>query len=343
MKKRYILMIALLLPGMALAQIDNVQTITKTGTTAAQFLKIVVDARASAMGGAFAAMRGSISSMHWNPAGLAHMRSMEAMFTHQQWIADVNFNYFAFAFHVDNMGTIGASITSLSIPEDIVRTVDQPEGTGERFSAGDLALNLSYSKELTDRFSIGGNVKYIRQNIWHSNANAFALDIGALFTTPFKNVRLGVSITNFGTNLKMSGRDLKFSTDPDPVNQGNVEFINADYEADSFPLPLVFRVGIAGELIQSENTKVSFGIDALEPNDNASSLNGGIEFSFNETLFLRGGYATLFREDTEEGLTLGAGLQYRPWGNGSKLSIDYAYGDFGLLDSVQRFSLAFTF
>jgi opacity protein-like surface antigen len=343
MKKFAMILFLLFVSKSGFAQIDNVQTITKTGTAAAQFLKIGVDARASAMGGAFSAMRGSLASMHWNPAGLAYIQSMEAMFTYQQWLADINFNYFAFAFHAEGFGTLGASITSLTVPEEVVRTVEQPDGTGEFFNAGDIAINLSYSKQLTDRFAIGGNVKYIRQNIWHSSANAFAVDIGALFTTPFRNLRLGASITNFGTNMKMNGRDLKFSEDPDPNNEGNVEFVNALLETDSFPLPLLFRVGIAGELMQTGNTKLSFGIDALEPNDNSSSLNGGVELSFNETLFLRGGYATLFRDDTEEGLTFGAGLQYRPWGNSSRLSIDYAYGDFGLLDTVQRFSIAISF
>ncbi|MFQ5627114.1 MAG: PorV/PorQ family protein [bacterium] len=343
MKKSSIILFLILAAKICFAQIDNVQTITKTGTAAAQFLKIGVDARASAMGGAFSAMRGALASMHWNPAGLAYIPSMEAMFTHQEWLADINFDYFAFAFHINGFGTLGASITSLTVPQEVVRTVEQPDGTGELFDAGDIAINLSFSKQLTDRFAIGGNAKFIRQNIWHSSANAVAFDIGAIFTTPFRNIRLGASITNFGSDMKMNGRDLKFSEDPDPNNEGNVEFVNALLETDSFPLPLLFRVGIAGELIQTGNTKLTFGIDALEPNDNTSSLNGGVELSFNETLFLRGGYATLFRDDTEEGITFGAGLQYRPWGNSSKLSIDYAYGDFGLLDNVQRFSIAISF
>ena len=84
-------------------------------------------------------------------------------------------------------------------------------------------------------------------------------------------------------------------------------------------------------------------VDALEPIDNSSTINGGIELSFSETFYVRGGYATLFREDAEEGLTFGGGLHYRVWGNSSILKIDYAYSDFGLLDNVQRFSIGITF
>jgi opacity protein-like surface antigen len=122
-----------------------------------------------------------------------------------------------------------------------------------------------------------------------------------------------------------------------------VEFVNALYETDAFPLPLLFRVGIASELYKNDKLRVSFGIDALHPNDNAESLNGGAELAFSETFFLRGGYATLFRDDTEEGLTLGGGIHYRLWGGSTMVKIDYTYADFGLLENVQRFSLGVKF
>ncbi|MDQ7052138.1 MAG: PorV/PorQ family protein [candidate division KSB1 bacterium] len=325
------------------AQIDNTQTITKTGTTAAQFLKIGTDARATAMGGAFTAITGDLASMHWNPAGLSYITGIEATFLHSPWLAEMDFNYFAFAFEIPGMGVMGASITSLTSPDDLVRTVQQPEGTGELFSASDLAISLSFARQLTDHFAIGGSVRYVRQNIWHSSANGIAADIGALFITPFRGIRLGASIINYGSNMRMDGRDLRFSYDPDPDNQGNVEFVNALLETESFPMPLVFRVGISGELYKTESVRLSFGLDALHPNDNSESINGGAELAFNETFFLRAGYTTLFRADTEEGLTVGGGIHYRLWGSSTLLKLDYSYASFGLLNSVQRFSLGIKF
>ena len=234
---------------------------------------------------------------------------------------------------------MGFSLTSLSVPDDIVRTVEDPEGTGERFDAGDLALTFSYSKRLTNKFSLGGNLKYIQQKIWHSSANAVAVDIGALFITPFKDIRIGASISNFGKSLKMDGRDMIISVDPDHQNQGNVEFVNALYETDDFPLPLIFRVGIAGELIQSPTSRLSFALDALHPNDNSESVNVGLEFAYAETFFLRGGYATLFRDVTEQGLTLGGGIYYRLGRSNMKFKIDYSYADYGRLGLIQRFTI----
>jgi hypothetical protein len=295
------------------------------------------------MGGAVTAVGGDLSAIYWNPAGLAHITGLEAAFTHNAWLAGIDFNYMAFAFQIPGFGILAASVTSLSVPEDDVRTVDEPLGTGERFGASDLAIGLSFARQLTNNFAIGASVKYIRQSIWHSSASTVAGDLGALFTTPFSGIRLGASLTNFGGDMRMDGRDLRFSEDPDPFNTGNVEFINALYETDRFPLPLLFRVGISGELLQTDDMRVTFGMDALHPNDNAESVNTGVEVAFNETIFARAGFASLLRDQSEEGVTLGAGINYRVWGTSTVLKVDYAYSDYGLLSSANRVSVGIRF
>ena len=329
--------------SLLLAQLDNSATITKTGTTAAQFLKIGVDARASAMGNAFTAMKGDLSSMYWNPAGLTSIGRMETMFMNSSWLAGIQFTHAAFAINLNAAGVIGFSMTSLSVPEDMVRTVEKPNGTGEYFDAGDLAMNFTYARKLTDQFSIGGNIKYIRQNIWHASASSVAADLGALFVTPFNGIRLGASLSNYGSEMQMTGRDQKFSIDPDPNNGGNVEFVNAMYETDKFPLPLLFRVGLSGEIIESEKMRLSFAVDALHPNDNVEWVNAGLEYALAETFFLRSGVTTLFREDSEEGFTFGGGVHYRIGGSTTQIKLDYSYSAFGRLKNVQRLSLGIRF
>tara|TARA_Y100000310_G_C20703717_1_gene832570 strand:+ start:14644 stop:15711 length:1068 start_codon:yes stop_codon:yes gene_type:complete len=324
------------------SQLDNVQTITKTGTTAAQFLKIGVDPRGSSMGNAFTAMPGDVSSMFWNPAGLTAVKRIESMFVESDWLAGVSYNYLALALPIRSIGVLGMSITNLSVPEEIVRTVTDPEGTGEYWDAQDLAINLAFARTLTDRFSIGANIKYIQQNIWHATADAFAVDIGALFITPW-GVRLGASLANYGNYMRLSGRDQKLSVDPDPQNQGNVEFVNAMYETDYFPLPLMFRVGLSGEIIKTNALRLSFGVDALHPNDNSEAVNAGFEMAMGETIFLRGGHANLFREGAEEGFTLGGGIHYRLKSSPTIIKIDYSYSDFSRLEGVQRISMGIKF
>ena len=332
-------MIVLTYTNMVYGQLDNTQTMTKSGTTAAQFLKIGVDARATAMGNAFTAMEGDVSSIFWNAAGLANVKRLETMFVNNDWLAGVGFHYLGLALPLRHIGVLGFSVTSLTVPDDKVRTVTEPEGTGEYWGAQDLAVNLSFARKLTDKFSIGGNIKFIQQTIWHSHANTFAMDLGALFVTPFKGIRLGASLANYGGELRMTGRDQKLSVDPDLINQGNVEFVNALYETDAFPLPLIFRVGLSGELVRTKALRLSYAIDALHPNDNTEAVNTGFELAVGETFFLRGGHANLFRENAEEGLTLGGGLQYRLWGTQAILRIDYSYVDFGRLKYVNRVSI----
>ena len=332
-------MVVLTYTNMVYGQLDNTQTMTKSGTTAAQFLKIGVDARATAMGNAFTAMEGDVSSIFWNVAGLANVKRIETMFVNNDWLAGVDFHYLGLALPLRGIGVLGLSVTSLTVPDDKVRTVTKPEGTGEYWGAQDLAINLSFARKLTDKFSIGGNIKFIQQTIWHSHANTFAMDLGALFVTPFKGIRLGASLANYGGELRMTGRDQKLSVDPDLINQGNVEFINALYETDAFPLPLIFRVGLSGELVRTKALRLSYAIDALHPNDNTEAVNTGFELAVGETFFLRGGHANLFRENAEEGLTLGGGLHYRLWGTQAILRIDYSYVDFGRLKYVNRVSI----
>ena len=332
-------MVVLTYTNMVYGQLDNTQTMTKSGTTAAQFLKIGVDARATAMGNAFTAMEGDVSSIFWNVAGLANVKRIETMFVNNDWLAGVGFYYLGLALPLRRIGVLGFSVTSLTVPDDKVRTVTKPEGTGEYWGAQDLAINLSFARKLTDKFSIGGNIKFIQQTIWHSHANTFAMDLGALFVTPFKGIRLGASLANYGGELRMTGRDQKLSVDPDLINQGNVEFVNALSETDAFPLPLIFRVGLSGELVRTKALRLSYAIDALHPNDNTEAVNTGFELAVGETFFLRGGHANLFRENAEEGLTLGGGLHYRLWGTQAILRIDYSYVDFGRLKYVNRVSI----
>ena len=112
------------------------------------------------------------------------------------------------------------------------------------------------------------------------------------------------------------------------------------YETDKFPLPLIFRVGLAGEILNTEKNRLSFAVDALHPNDNLEWVNIGMEYAAMDMFFLRAGISTLFRQDTEEGLTLGSGLNYRLAGTSTQIKIDYSYAAFGKLKMFNDYRLA---
>lgn len=316
--------------------------ITKVGTTSAQFLKLGVGARAIAMGGSYAADASDLSALYWNPAGLSQLRGASVQLAYTEYLVDVTYNYAAFGVNLGASGTLAASIILLDSGDMKVRTTEQPDGTGELFDVQDMALQLSYGRALTDRFSIGSTVKYIRESVWHSAASAFAVDFGVLFTTPYQPLKLGASISNFGPKMQMSGRDIIFSTDPDPENSGGVEVVNSEFLTDKFDLPLLFRIGLSWDAFDTNNHRFRIVTDASHPNDNSEYVNLGAEYTFRNLISFRGGYRNLLEEDGEKGLTLGAGLNFRI-DRSLRARFDYAYADFGRLETTHWFTVDLQF
>jgi len=326
------------------------QSVSRVGTTAAPFLKIGVGARALAMGEAFVTQANDVTALYWNPAGLGIMSENQFIFNHYDYIAELSFDFVGVAMKLPMIGTVGLQFTYLGAP-DIERTsILEQEGTGEMVSAAFYSAGFSYGRALTDRFSIGGTAKYIRESLWHCHSSGMSLDVGVLYTTIFKNIKIGMSISNFGTNMQMDGRDLLVQHDIDQSISGNNETINADLQTDEYPLPIMFRVGIsnniASDIIGIDNHDFIIAVDAIHPNDNKEYVNVGAEYEYNHFIALRGGYRQLFLtypdgEGPEGGITFGFGLHFRV--SQFSLNLDYAALDYGRFDYVNKFSFIFSF
>ncbi len=315
--------------------------VTKVGTTAAQFLKIGIGSRATAMGEAFVAVANDATALYWNPSGIAWLKKNEFFFNHINWLADIKYSYFGMVVPVGRYGVVGGSIASLSTGDMMVRTVDKPEGTGEYFNFSDLLVGVTYAKNFTDRFSFGVQMKYAYEKLWHMTAGGFALDISLLYIAQFHDIRLGMNFANFGGKFKLEGEDTRVIYDIDPA--GDPPNIVADLRTKAYDLPLRFQVGIAGELFKTDKAYLTLAVDAVHPNDNTEYLNLGAELGLLDILFLRGGYRGLFMKNNEGGLSFGAGLKYRAPGSPVYLSIDYSYVDYGRLKGVSRYSLGVAF
>lgn len=315
--------------------------VTKVGITAAPFLEIGVGAKAYGMGGAFVGTADDASALYWNPSGIARLPRSEGTFVHIDWLADINFDFIGFVLPAGRIGSFGLSITSLSMDDMLVRTEDRPTGTGEYFKTGSLAIGASYAINLTDRFSIGFTGKYLREQIWKEVATGLAIDIGTLFTTNFHGLRIGATLSNFGTDMQMAGEDLLVYHDIDQTQLGNNDKIFAELQTEAWPLPLTFQVGVAMEVWQSGVNRLTVAADAVQPTDNTESINLGAEYALREWVFLRAGYRNLFLRDSEEGLTLGAGTMLR-FGT-MKLKVDYSYAQFGVFQDIQCFALGLVF
>lgn len=315
---------------------------SKTGSTAAPFLNIGIGPRAISMGGAFIATANDVSSLYWNPAGAARMNKSGALFSHSKWFADIDYNWAGTVINMGDAGVVGLSVTNLDYGDMELTTLSEYEGTGGTFTANDMSIALTYAKNLTDRFSIGGTVKYVSQSIWNSSASALAVDLGVLFHSDVYGLRIGATITNLGSDMQISGSDLNVQHDILQGSYGNNDQILATLNTDKFPLPLTFKIGVAMDLVDIADHKITVAADALHPSDNKESVNIGAEYLVFDMIALRGGFKSLFLENTEEGLTLGFGLKYS-FSPALTLFIDYSYQDFGILKDAQHFAVGVNF
>lgn len=331
---------------------------TNVGTAGAQFLKIGPGARVDSLGGAFGALADDVTSIYWNPAGISQLEKTSFSDTHTIWLADVRYNYLAFAVPIEKVGTLGASVTFLNVPDTEITTLAKPDGTGLWYSAYDTAVSVAYARQLYEqesgvKLSVGINAKYIHQQIHRESARGVAIDVGTLYHTGWRSLRIGMSFSNFGPEMRFSGPDLESGSevagdqrtaDYRPFPETSNPTRTAALETIEFPLPSNFRLGIAYDVIDIEDNLLTLALDANHPNDNSERLNIGMEYWFKKMAAIRAGYKFRLgedRADDEEGLTLGLGIHLTL---GRRLiSLDYAFADFGHLQQAHRVSLGLQF
>lgn len=326
----------------------------RTGTTTANFLEMGMSSAGLAMGDAYVASVSDITGIYWNPAGIAKLEKNEAFFMHQPWVANIN-NFFAGAgIVIDGIGTIGIGVTGVDYGQIGVTTMEYQKGTGEKYSAQDMAVSLSFGRSLTDWFTFGATFKYVSSKIWHSEANAYAVDLGVIVNTHFFSVtgkrkdglRLGMSISNYGTRMKYDGIDLLFPYDQEENAHGSNERIMGKYELAEWELPLIFRVGLAVDPIVLDNQRLTLSVDALHPNNMSEQVNVGAQYQYSVpgtgTFYLRGGYKALFLEDSIYGTTFGGGVKI--WTTPSLgFRFDYSFQNIDVLGYVNSFSVGILF
>ncbi len=333
MKRITILLVVVLLAGNAFAEFS------KVGSAGAQFLKIGVGSKYQAMGDASVAVADDIYAAYWNPAGLSDIENSAVSFTNVNWVLDVNLNYVGLAHYFEDFGTVGLSATVLTMGDQEITTFEQQDGTGDYYNATSYAVGVSYSKYLTNRFAFGATAKYIGERIHNTNAYGFAFDFGTMLHTGFKSLRIGMSISNLGPEMKFSGPDLDVGyqqligqNEPGPTT-------GAELKATGYDLPMMFRLGMAYDVDMGANSMLTLSTELKHPNDNVQQGAVGAELSFQRQYFLRGGYKINY---DEEGLTLGGGIR-TALASETRLVIDYAWQDMGRLTNTHRFSVGFTF
>ena len=307
-------------------------SIERVGLSGWQFLKINGNAIHAGMANAVTAFgHGNAGDIFGNPAALTGVENFDVALSKMTWIADIGYMSAAVAKKFGRVGVFALSVVSLDMGT-MDETINSPIPgetrtemiiTGETFTAGDLAVGLSYAKQVTDRLSIGANIRYIREEIADISMDNVSIDFGTVFYTGLKSLRLAMVARNFGPDTHLVGWSEEFQS-----------------EAVDVRMPLDFRVGLAMDFFDTEDSPhlLTVSVEGAHPNDGPEKINAGAEYTFANIVSLRGGYR--FNYD-EESVTLGGGLQYSIGNIGARLN--YAYVDFGRLQNVHMFSLGFSF
>ena len=329
--KKYIVLFLLisLIPGLLISK-----EFPKVGTAAYQFLKLGVDARAIGMGEAYTPVTDDISSVYWNPAGLANnMENSQIFLSHTKWVADISHEYLAFS-KPTSLGIFALSTQVLHMPYmDVYEedTFDQP--TGETFTCYDFAAAITYANSFTDKFNFGFTARYIREGLDEVTSNDISFDLGTTYNTGWHNLIIGMSLRNFGPDMGYKiddDKDGKYDEDPfDLLDNDGDGLIDEDRKEMKYKIPMNFSLGMALDLLNNENRRwiAAFQIDNTV--DRLETYNLGTEYSLG-VFSLRSGYQ--FNYDAA-GFSCGFGVKI-PMRFG-KVSFDYAYTTFGdLQESV---------
>ncbi len=319
---------------------------TKVGTTAGNFLLIEVGAKAIGMGGAFVGVADDASTLYWNPAGTALLKRPTAQYQISKRFAGITQHFAGLSFPLSSSDNLGLLIDYLSVGDMNVTTIQQPEGTGQTFSASDLAIGLNYARQLTDRVSVGFTFKYIYEKIWLEYAQGFAIDLGTVYNIEEKGIRIGMNIVNLGPDMGIDGGPHLSFYKRKPDDFPGSPQPEANLATETFPLPLSFSLGVSTVILgrnsvwlQNADHRVQIAVGANDSFDAPFRANVGMEYSWKGLLSLRGGYRINY--DTQK-YSVGFGIDFSKFST-VNLKLDYVWVDYGDLNSINVWSLEFVF
>ncbi len=293
------------------------QEFKKNATAGFVFLELPVTSRSAGMGESSIALTDMEASGQFiNPACLGFGSSTHSFsISYGNYLADIKHYVTSYSINTD-FGVFGIGAIML----DYGKMPRTKKIAGQRlyevlgnFEANSIALGVSYSKQLTDKFSFGVTGKYVREKIDIYTASNYLFDGGIQYYTGLKSLRIAATISNFGVDAK---------------------FIN-----DKFKMPAMLRLGMAAELLGGfdQDYRLTLATEMIHPNDGNERLNVGTEISYKNMIDLRGGYKFFYDEET---FSVGVGLKVNGFlDSANPILVDFAYSDYGRLGNVLRFTV----
>lgn len=347
--------------------------------TAVPSLTIAPDARGGGLGDVGAATLPDVYSQYWNPAKYAFLESKAgASVSYTPWlskivkdIALINVTGY-YKFGEENNQALSASIRYFSIGDIDETTLDGMFLS--KISPYEMAIDVAYSRKLSETFSGAVALRYIRTDYSSSSddnstpGNAFAADVAGynesyvMIGGAESLLGLGFNISNIGTKISMDGGNNSYFLPTNMRLGGSLTYPLDDYNTLALSLDLNKLLVPSRPIREDGETAADYQervrkVNEMNPisgifksfTDSPYGFKGeleeitwstGLEYSYNNQFMIRGGY---FNESKKQG-----NRKYFTFGAGFKMNVfqlDAAYlistADSNPLDQTIRFSVAF--
>jgi len=323
-----VLLPAFLLGAAGVARAGSGLGSERVGTASGSFLKIGVGAKAVGLGEAFTAVADDATTVFWNPAGLTNLEGRHAHFSHAAWIADIDYEYIAYAQSLPYLGGLNAGIQIGSLRTDMMETtIYQPYGTGREFTYSDLFIGVAAARRFTDKLSLGIGVKYIRENygsaIGGPVVNTFSADFGTYYFLGAREAVFAVTLRNFGPEWQPDGTYIEYGGDD--LGQ------EKDFQKNSSPTS--FQAGFQARIWSNDMFRQIGVIEMSRPPDNSEAFRIATELTYMDMLALRTGY-NLNADELKWSGGLGVLLET----SGVTNRVDYAFTYSEYLERIDRIS-----
>lgn len=230
-----------------------------TITTAVPFLLISPDSRSGAMGDAGVAISPDANAIHWNPAKLVFIDPMDDVgfsLSYSPWLRalvnDINLVYLSGYKRIDRFSTVGASLRYFSLGN--ITFTDNFGTTIRDFKPNELALDVVYSRKLSDNFSAGLSARYIYSNL------TGGVTSGGADTKPGQSIATDLSLYYITNSFRLADKPSSIAFGTNISNIGaKISYTEA---AQSDFIPTNLRLGTTLNMELDEFNKFSFSIDA---------------------------------------------------------------------------------
>jgi len=317
------------------------------GNSVYKFLNLTSSARTAAMGSNnLAIMDNDVGLALFNPSLITPEMHNNLSMSFVDYYTDVNYGFATYARDFKKLGTYTGSIQYLNYGSFNYADATGTDTLGT-FTAGDLALNVGWGRQLDSLFSIGANLKFIHSGYEEYKSYGLAVDVAGSYHNSKHNLTVSFIARNIGTQLK-------------PYRSGNYE-----------PLPFEMTLGMSQRL---KHLPFRYSIlltnlqkwdltyyDANDPDNKTDPFTGeteeqngfadfadkafrhvviGGEFIPSKFLSFRAGYN--YQRRQELGVYNKMGMVGFSWGLGLKISVfqfDYARATYHLNGSPNYISL----